>query len=260
MKYGVVIGTQRTGTTVLRSILGTHPKIQTFGEVFLNRHSNMKESYYNFLKEKITENIEYAVPSENSIEELFSKYLGYLTSLTGDKDCITFDCKYNFLRGALVPGDIGSGSRPFLLGLFKKNNFTIIHLLRNDVLATYISSLLSVRNQVWATEDLARLKTRSVTVPTDGLLAQLRARVREQDYFSNMLRDLAIEVVYEEMIQDGIFSKDIMNKIALGLGLENDFNLIPKFKKIAPEKSESIENYNQVCQVLKNTEFEKYLD
>jgi len=260
MKYGVVVGTQRTGTTVLRSVLSTHPDISTFGEVFLNRHSQMKESFYGFYKRELEKNSELCIPSQENYEFLFAEYLKYLNSIScKSTGCVTLDVKYNFLMGALVPGESGVNRRPFLLHLFRKNDIKVIHLVRKDVLATYVSSLLSVQNQVWATEDLNRLKTRQVEVPLANLLELLRSRVEEQTYYSELLKDVALEITYEEMIVNGEFSMHVMKQVANRLGVKQQFDLTPKLKKIAPPKSESIKNFNEVSALLKGTEFEQYL-
>jgi len=260
MKYGVVVGTQRTGTTVLRSVLGTHPDIATFGEVFLNRHSNMKESYYGFLQKAVAENSELVIPSSDNNQTLFTRYMSYLEELCNpESECLTIDCKYNFLMGAMVPGELGINRRPHLLHLFRLNNVKIIHLIRKDVLATYVSSLLSVKNQVWATDDLKKLTTRSVVVPTENLVGQLQARVDEQNYFLSLLNDVALTVAYEDMIVENEFSVEVMDKVAKLLSLENKFDLEPRLKKMAPEKAESIQNYGEVQKCLKGTKFEQFL-
>ncbi|MEM9298991.1 MAG: sulfotransferase [Bacteroidota bacterium] len=256
MNYGVVVGTQRTGTTVLRSVLSTHPKLKTFGEVFLNRHSNMKESYYKYLQMRLTNDVKLCVPSAENFGDLFKGYLEYLQDLSNEADCITFDCKYNFLQGALIPGEMGMQKRPFLLHLFRENEVKIIHLIRKDVLATYVSSLLSVKNQVWATSDLSRLKARSVEVPLENLVENLRSRVAEQEYFKALLPAKMVKTIfYEDMIIDGVFSEDVMDVVAEHLGVENQFQLEPELKKIAPSLQESIINFTQVKDLLKDTEF-----
>lgn len=260
MKFMTVIGTQRTGTTLLRSILGTHPKIKTYGEVFLNRHVHMKEAYYYFYQEHIKTHMNLIVPSIENNAKLFEAYLKYMESLSlkNDPEYIMFDCKYNFLLGTLVPGEFNYHSLPFLLMQFKSQNVKMIHLIRQNLLETYVSSLLSVANQVWATTSLDRIKHRSTVVNTEDLVALLHRRKSEQNYFVSLLQNHGVLLVkYEGLIdKDNYVNNTVMQEISNHIGMENLFEKKAELVKIAPPLNQSIENYDEVFSVLRGTEFE----
>lgn len=257
MKFAAIIATQRTGTTVLRSVIDSHPRVKAFGEVFLDRHEHMKECYYHFLRDKVREDANNCIPSEDRLESLFNAYLDdYLPSLAGDVDMVLFDCKYNFLSGALVPGSLALRQAPFLLTLMRRRGVRLIHLLRENLLATQVSAILSSENRVWATTDLNRIKKRSTVVPLQGLMQNLQARRAEQEHYKALLRgDDVLTVKYEDLFGGDTVPADLLARISGHLGLSNDFEAAPPLKKIALSVRESIENYDEVAAHLRGTEF-----
>lgn len=260
MEYISVIGTQRSGTTVLRSLLDSHPDIKAFGEVFLPRHKKQKECFYHFLKNICLEDIEYVVPSPETNSKLFNLYLEYLEGLTKGSTLISIDCKYNFLLGALSLGEDCNRHKPFLLERMRKNNFHIIHLKRKNVLASLVSSKLSTKNQVWATNDLSRLKHNTIYLPCENLLSDLKSRVANNLHFSTLLAGKStLEINYEDMFNDESFSSELLNTLAEFLNIPNSFNPEPLYLKMTSPLSEAIENFDEVHRVLSGTEFESML-
>ncbi|WP_262689860.1 sulfotransferase [Kordiimonas aestuarii] len=258
--YITVIGTQRSGTTVLRALLEEHANISAFGEVFLGRHAHMKECYYHFLKERVKDDIGLIIPSEQNSVQLFDDYLTYLDTIKSpDSDYLLFDCKYNFLQGALSTGEHNWSQAPFLLRQFIRRNFKIIHIVRENVLATYVSSLLSMKNQVWATSDASRIKHRSAEVPTDGLAQTLARRTQEHQHFKQMLaRANCLTVIYEKMFDGENFAPAFLQETESFLGIKG-LPKKPSLIKIAPPLAQSIENFDEVKKVLTGTEFEALL-
>ena len=256
-----VIGTQRSGTTVLRALLEEHASITAFGEVFLGRHANMKECYYHFLRNRVKDDPELVVPSEATSVRLFDEYLEYLDTLkASDTDFLLFDCKYNFLLGALSTGDQYWNQQPFLLRQFIRRKFKMIHIVRENVLATYVSSLLSVKNQVWATSDASRIKHRTTEVPVDGLVGALRRRRREQDHFKDLLGSTdCLLVKYEEMFDGPDFAPAFLQEMESYLGITG-LPRTPKLIKIAPPLRESIINLAEVEAALAGSGFEALLE
>lgn len=261
MRYAVVIGTQRSGTTVLRSLLGSHPEIATFGEVFLYRHAHMKECYYHFLRNEVQSDPDLVIPGPEASPALFDRFLEYLETLVPEgTGTIAFDCKYNFLDGSIVPGERHWGQPPFLLRQFRRRKFSIIHCVRRNALATIVSSHLTNKNKVWATNDLTRIKHTMATVPTDNLLNSLKHRKKEQDHYSELLGSPTFVAYYEDMFDRTQFSAAFLRDLSEHLGLENRFVAEPQLKKIAPPVSHAIENLNEIKSLLRETEFNWMLE
>ena len=260
MKYIVVIGTQRSGTTVLRSLIDSHPDVQAFGEVFLYRHAHLKDCYYYFLKHLVEQDPDVVVPGPDASPALFDRYLAYLESLVPEgTKAIMFDCKYNFLDGALVTGDAYFGQPPFLLRQFRRRDFAIIHCIRLNVLATLVSGHLTAKNQVWATDDLSRIKHTTTELPTENLLRNLEHRRSEQEHYKRLLGGQVLTAVYEDILVNGRYSEGFVDALAAHCQLDNRFVAEPKFKKIAPPVSEAIENIDEVRRTLQGTEFHAFL-
>ena len=261
MKHVVIIGTQRSGTTVLRSALESHPNFAAFGEVFLNRHAHMKDCFYNYLSQQIQLRPEVAIPEKETNERLFDGYLEYLADLKPNKSVISFYCKYNFVVGALVPGEAHVDQPPFMLQQFWRRGFKIIHLVRRNLLEVHVSSLLSVANQVWATAEPENLK-RTITVPTNNLLSVLNQKLHEQKYFSNLIsRRDAMTVYYEDLFSNSQFNGDTFHQLAKYCEVDgSQFPVEPAYKKIAAPVGTAIENLDEVKDTLRNTEFIGFLE
>jgi len=66
-----------------------------------------------------------------------------------------------------------------------------------------------------------------------------------------------LEISYESLLKN---HKDEMNKTLQFLGVSDNFSLSSNLVKVNPDSIEEIvENFEQVMQALKNTEFENYL-
>ena len=201
------------------------------------------------------------VPGPEETNALFDGYLEYLWNIDGgEQDLLTIDCKYNML-GALTTGEHNWSQRPYLLQAMIDRGFRLVHIRRKNVLATVVSSLLSVRNQVWATEDLSRIKHTSVEVDCQTIEDSLRHREAEMAHFNETLNVRnTLHVDYEDILVDGAFTQSFAADLAEHLGVENRFSLEPKLKKIAPPLSDSIVNFSEVQDTLGGTSFEWMLN
>ena len=77
-------------------------------------------------------------------------------------------------------------------------------------------------------------------------------------YYQSVQRGPLLEVEYESLIAD--FDSEI-RKVLKFLEIDKFIPLTSDFVKVNPDSLEEIiENYNEVKQTLKNTEFEKFLN
>ena len=248
-EFAVIVGTQRSGTTVLRSILGTHPRLTAYGEVFLERHRGMSECFFHYL-----DTVEYDTTPEG-LTELFQGYLDYLERLSGSPDWVLFDCKYQFLRAGLLP-EVDKTPLYTYMGDLK-----MIHIVRKNLLSTYVSCLVSAQTGVWATSEPEKVKNRTVRIPTGGLAKTLDGRWNEIAGFNHRMSSFdTLQVYYEDLFVDGEASQEILEAVADHLGVENEFNPVPHYKKIGLPLNKAIENYDEVCEALEGTQHAWLLD
>lgn len=248
-QYTAIVGTQRSGTTVLRSVLGTHPKVTSFGEVFLPRHVDLEECFYYFRNKKQQDDPEW----EPDPTVLLREFLEYLANRAGTPH-VVFDCKYQFIREPLLPG-----SAPLHV-LLHQEGVRMIHLVRENVLATYVSGLLSGRTKVWATEHPEEIPDRTVEVPVGDLVEKLTGRLNEINGFRQILEPYApLTLTYEYLFVGGRVPQDTLEAIASHLGVENEFVATPDYKKIGLPLHMAIRNYPSVREALMNTAHALYL-
>lgn len=258
MKFVAIVGTQRSGTTVLRSVLGTHPEVTSFGEVFLPRHIQMEECFFYYLRFKKARE-PYWQPSPEGLPELFREFLNYLAKKAGT-EVVVFDCKYQFIRDELLPGAFSEKTPP-VWDYLKNEDVKVIHLVRENLVATYVSGLLSSRTKVWATDDPKAIDDRTVEMPTEGLEEKLQGRLNEVTGFKRILSDHHVTtVVYENLFVDGRVPSHLLDHLARFMGVKNQFNPIPRYKKIGLPLSKSIRNYDDVKKALAGTPFASQLE
>jgi len=118
----VIIGSQRTGSNHLVSLLNSHPEIVCYGELFRNRYDILKNI------PKISENYS----DINYRKSNFISLLHYLDQLNY---CKTWGFK-------IFP----EHSQKIIENLIQKNKFKIVLLQRENILAQY-SSLKIVKEQ-----------------------------------------------------------------------------------------------------------------
>lgn len=118
-----IITQQRSGSNLLRSFLNQHPDIYCYGEMF-SPSGTVKD---NFFKDKdlIVKIAFYHKEQNKNIED----YLNYLFSSAKKYNAVGIDLKYNQINDEV-------------LNYLLKNDIKIIHLIRKDILATWLSDYL----------------------------------------------------------------------------------------------------------------------
>ena len=239
--------------------MSTNPEIQTFGEVFIPKDYEQLGGYYKYLHGRVRKNPSLCIPTLANVSGLFGGYLNYLRRLSGDVDLILFDCKYDFLRGAMTPGAVRMEHSP-LLDLLIRHDFKIIHLVRDNVLAMLVSVELSTRTKVWATPNPDKMKDRTVELPLGNLLDKLGKLRREQKHWEAVLEPIALTVHYETLFVDGEVPESTLQSFADHLDVPREFVARPAYQKIGLPLKDAIRNYDAVAKVLEGSIYERYLE
>ena len=253
MKFAAIVGTQRSGTTVTRAILDTHPDIATYGEVFLPRHAHMRDCYYHYLRDRCAERPFYAIPTEETQRALFRGYLKRLEDMSAPHPTAVLDCKTQFLYHALNLGG-SKGSHPFLLTMMKEHGFGFIGIQRGNKLGMYVSQILSSQTRVWATETPEQIEDRTVHIPTHKLTERMLAMEEEDRQMVSILNRPNVNAVilkYEDFLGNpSCANADDLERIAELLDIANAFDPVPKYRKIGLPLRDAIRNFDEVVDVL----------
>ena len=260
MAHFVILGTQRTGTTLLKTMLNDHPDVFCAGELFIHRNpvSRFRRaylgkrvgrtsplSYSNWVREKFS----YAAMdligwrrdalTTQFLEELYNKELA---------SSIGFKLMFN-----------QSLRHPRAVYWCLERNLRIIHVVRSNLLKTLVSRRMT------------RLQPRSHTRKPDtnkGLQIKLNCRslVKELEAIEQSTygwTDVAgekpqyLQLPYEDFVRN----RELwLEKICSHLDIPAR-KLESKLKKLNPEQlSDSVGNYEEVRDTLAGSKFEKFLD
>lgn len=242
-KY-VIVGTQRSGTTYLRHCLNSHPEITCHGEVFQKLYPD-NYGYYQYIRT----NPVYRVSHYLARSAVVSSYLNKLYSKSRGVN-IGFKLMYSQVR--FIPYAF-----PMVIDYLKKNEISIIHVIRRNVLKTHLSRLAAEQRQLYHAKQEQAME--QVHVETKGLLHELRKIEGENAWWREKFSSgRYLDVEYERFI----LNKDEQSKRML------DFMNVRRFReltssnvKINPDDlTLLISNYEDVDKCLADTEFEYCLD
>ncbi len=260
MEKFVLVATQRSGTVFFESVINRHPHIYCYPEVLLSLSYQSEWNFYNFWLEKVKQdesNITHPAMLRN-----FELYLNHIFNSVPGKKAIGIDIKYDQF--------------PQILNIFhtlKKNDIKIIHLVRKNVLKTYLSSVLN-----WNQRSLNRLAhgrkgVSSVKVkikPGNYLVQELERRKNEFAHYRNFFHKnkfKCLEINYEDFFdnsnsESSTIVSPVLNQIYEFLCIkEKRYDLTTDLKKTNPNKlAELIENYDEIVDFLSGTEWAYLLE
>jgi LPS sulfotransferase NodH len=257
-KAVVVLAKQRSGTNLFRLALKTSEKFVDLNEIF--HHNLAIGKYWNFRKNLIINNPDLSIPTEKNQSFIFDSFL---KEIIPDNNLFSLiDIKYisvHNLNGIWKE----TTTVPFLLKLLAEHKIAVIHLVRHNILARYISSLVASKLKKWVLGSGETIEE-DVTVYVDvkTLIKSLRNASEEINLYRRWLSEFktlnSIEVAYESLIDDNNnFSERVISEISDFLNIKEKLNIsIPTKKIVSRPLEEIIENYySEVVPALRSTEF-----
>lgn len=242
-----LLTTQRSGSTWLNELLGSHPEVKLFsGEIFLDRPSHNNIGWIddpNFITF-------YDYQQKNEIYRpwVTFSYLDKIDNYPGDHKAIGFHLMYNQLS-----------DYPEILYRLIVDGYKIIHLERQNYLDTLISMAnMNRRNIVHSRNSM---EVTPICLDVDNLWASLYRQEEKISIVKRLIRFLPIKVIkvtYESLLCD---CKEQLYGIAKFLGVSTkDIKFESSLKKISKGSyAEKIENFEQVYQKLAGTKYERFI-
>lgn len=279
-----IIARSRSGTTVLRSFLETHPRISCFGELF---NEGYELSYYQYLRDRVGKNPNLVFPSRS--HETFASYLGSLRDLAArtkaSTDICVYDIKYALLRHLPAPWE-GPFDEPNVLKIIKQRPVRFIFLVRKNYLRRELSNKLmllrkktyddlSGKCHFWASDKPAQEYIQKVPrkIQLDAGAGRMIKRFEAYDDATRCLRRFlndntsCFELTYEELFErdarnSQIFHHAVVSSVAAFLGVSaTGFDVEPRLLKATPQRlDELLENHEEIVVELKNTPYEWFLE
>ena len=246
MSRFVVLGTQRTGTTLLVTSLANHPEILCFGESFkaFRPKSNVDtrdSGYLTYRKQHLSKRIGHYFWRRRVIE----KFLDELYTAES-RAAVGFKLMFNQVR-----------NNDSIVAYLVANGVKAINVYRSNVLKTLVSRLSAQSSGVFhATQVATRQK---VVVPTGSLLQRLQKLELEKDCWVRHLgnRLPMMRISYEGFVAD----PDLCGAQVLQFLGVTKIPLKSPLAKLNPDNLQDIvENLAEVKSVIAGSPFEAYLN
>jgi hypothetical protein len=258
-----IISSPRSGSHALRSILGQETMIKNFNEVFNHdlQHA-ITGNFSEFFLQEIVKKIDWKYNSR-SAEEIIKNYFSYINILAASKIPL-LDIKYGHLRCMDWPGpNRDLTSKPLLIELIIDSNIPIIRLNRKNWLAQYVSEIIAIESNVWVLHDKENQKWNGkIYMDKNSLMNRLRKYEEDEILVSHWLNGYqnTINMNYEAMMIENGLTDKTRHSIEKFLGFRQNKSIKSATKKILPPHNDSIENYREVCEWLKNSKYKEFIE
>lgn len=257
MSSFVIAGTQRSGTTMLRSALDSHPHVRCLGEVFYinpryekrggqakgqglsDGFSSWREHSYQVFRNRSNINrLRHWIDRSSLVREYLDGVL-----VCDQPEACGFKLMVNQTRRF-----------PEIIRYIAERQVLVIHMVRDNVLDVLVSRLaLEARGYAHSSVNVSQdLK---VTLPVDDLVAWLDRIQRDNEYWQQSFegRSPYLRVGYERFVCD---RQQASKEILAFIGVDTRQELVTELKKLVTrELSEVIDNYGAVSEVLRGTRY-----
>jgi len=221
----VILCLGRTGSTHLGSLLGSHPDIRCFGELFTDRKTTLDDV---FIKSPIDDPAEY-----------IAQLIAPLT-----QTAVGFKLPLNSIR-----------AHPEALGLLEDNDLRIVRLRRLNLLAVFASRRLLAATRVSRSTKGDYCDT-TVRLDPKQCLTVFKRMEEHERYLDGLAEDKPVfDIAYEDLAV-GTNLDDLQSF----LGVE-PVTLQSQFKRLRSRSlSETIENWPEVEEALRGSQYERFLE
>jgi LPS sulfotransferase NodH len=233
-----VLTTQRSGSTLLLSLLGNHQQVKACDELFHPREPKFLLDQTRFCQFEKTH------PGKRPV--LTFKYLDRMAAdYSSQYEAYGFKLMYNQLTRF-----------PEILSKLVLDRYKIVHLVRENYIDTALSSKLARENQVFHSTTDTNIK--SVYIDPLWFLKQLKkqdTRVRWADLFLSILPIPSLRITYDDLCRDPISTIKIILGF-LSISIPENFSPKSEMKKVNQKSyREAIVNFEEVRTALKDTKF-----
>ena len=242
-----VIAQQRSGTNLLRKSLAATPDFRDLDEVFHPEH----KQYWHYRKAFLRRQPAKGIPTRNNQLAIFESFLE--NRLATAQSYTLIDVKYNSTH-ALNPICSSPIDVPLFIRWLIEKQHPVIHLTRANHLENYVSMAMGTESAKWIVGRDEDLPSRSLKLKLDPevTLKQVQRRERELRRFRHYLRPAnCVEFEYNDLLcPRGHFNDELLQSLALHLGLDQLPLLQPSTRKMGRSLSEVVVNLDTAIKPL----------
>lgn len=244
-----VVGTQRSGTTLIKTTLDSHPEITCLGEVFLVRRVFRKfpkrdygvNGYRWWLHQRPIRRVFHVCCRPRIVKE----YLAWLEKCSRER--------YFGIKIMWDQAERNSGIVEFL----RDRQVRLIHVQRTNALKSVVSREAAQTRGIHHSSDV--VETPKVHVNVSRLIYWLNRIETHNRMWSDLSEDLPYLLVpYEEYVLNPVSWNA---KLLTFLGISEQASLSSSLRKVTPNSfNEVVANLEEVTACLKGTKFEWMLE
>ena len=234
----VVVGVQRTGTTLIRTCLDSHPAIRCVGEAFklsLLRGSYAgPEGYHAYRAASLKRYLRHWIDRSSLVQN-------YLDELYGMSDHRAVGFKFMLSQRQPFPTVV-----PYLIG----HGVRVIHVVRENVLKTLVSRLVARQRKRYHAKE--SVPVTRIVLPCSDLVDQLQQISDQQQIWTSIFKD---RVPYLRLAYESFLSNRRRETDALLQFLEVGFaELQTSLVKVNPDSLDTVlSNYDEVRSRLRGS-------
>lgn len=252
MKKFIIAGLQRTGTTMMVRLISEHDNINCQGELFIDKFPNKTHySYQDYIRKSLSNRSRDLVYKSNSInqylDEIYSCPEHLFRNSEMHRNCKAIGFKLMFNQ---------ANKNPSVLKYLKKHDISSIHIVRKNILNALVSRKVNKTFSTAHTKE--KIETPRVELDTERLIQSIkRLEQINKQWEYNLKENPYLKIFYEDFIRE---KEEGLNRITEFLGVPNCPNLQPQTTKLNPTNlEESVLNYEEVANTLRNTPYEDFL-
>jgi hypothetical protein len=266
-EFTVLLARQRSGTNALLSVLGTHPDIFCFDEVFRRDDlirpddAQIRGNYFNFVAVYAAGDPAKVFPDRH--EHVLAEYVAHLYAIAQRRHVVV-DVKYNsthHLSGVWRPL-IGE---PGLFGFLKARGAAVLHLTRRNYLRCLLSHLKAWESRrYYVFEGPAPADVR-VSVPAAWALDEMTRWEAEDTLVAHAFHEYPLykQIEYADLFPDasGAMAMPALEDLRQWFGVSDAFiNRASLSKQSSLPLNETVENMDELVKALRGTPFEYCLE
>jgi LPS sulfotransferase NodH len=241
----VILGIQRTGTTLLVRLLDAHPEVVCVGELFQSKSAPVDHDlprYRGYVADSMGRRLLAPLLCRRSVHR-------YLDRIYGTLQVPAFGFKLMLDQVRRYPA---------VAAYLREKDFRIIHVVRENLLKTHVSRLRARQTGIYASTE--PLPGTQVSIPTASLAGDLDALARENRALESLTAGLGltqISVSYEAITGD---RSQGLSRILSFLGVDATVELESQLVKLTPDElSRAVENYEEMAAALAGSDYEHHL-
>lgn len=239
----VILGTARTGTSMLWSYLNSHPDILCLRGVYGSKNKINFGKFYGELPDEYHSSELIMLRNERPIEFL-ENYVW--KEYSKSYRAVGFKYFYDHNRHL--------SSKNELINAFQENKFIkFLHLKRHNLLETLFSYKRSLSQKQW-TNNNSDFKT---LLPINECNDYFHSILKSQTQFDLLFVNRSIEVKYDNLLNE---PKITLQSIMQFIGVENIELTFETQKSKSIKLSDGIMNFEELKNHFRNTEFSVYFE